>query len=215
MSNQHENLLLSNDEYQPPPAWWSPSDLLTPEVTSITAFTIALISISTFGAGSSMLVAQSVLGAPAGPSDLRVLNLITAVILLGMALGAFLLARRVFRQAEPWCAQWPAPGRRGGRHRGAKRRAEHCGTHRSAAPPRARRRPCPDPARPPHLMEDDDVRFPVRFGTACHRGCLGAGPGPEAAAPAPRPRGRHAVAGPGCQGVRERANRQVDVTRRS
>jgi hypothetical protein len=114
MSNQHENLLLSNDEYQPPPAWWSPSDLLTPEVTSITAFTIALISISTFGAGSSMLVAQSVLGAPAGPSDLRVLNLITAVILLGMALGAFLLARRVFRQAEPWCAQWAGtwPARR-------------------------------------------------------------------------------------------------------
>ena len=30
----------------------------------------------------------------------------TAVILLLMALGAVLLARRVFRQAEPWCAQW-------------------------------------------------------------------------------------------------------------
>jgi hypothetical protein len=29
MSNQHEDLLLSNDEYQPPPAWWSPSALLT------------------------------------------------------------------------------------------------------------------------------------------------------------------------------------------
>ena len=106
MSNQHEDLLLSNDEDQPPPARWSPPALLTPEVTSITAFTIALISISTFGVGSSMLVAQSVLGAPAGPSDLRALNLITAVILLGMALGAILLARRVFRQAKPWCAQW-------------------------------------------------------------------------------------------------------------
>ena len=106
MSNQDEDLLLSNDEDQPPPAWWSPSALLTPEVTSITAFTIALISISTFGIGSSMLAAQSVLGAPAGPSDLRALNLMTAVILLLMALGAVLLARRVFRQPEPWCAEW-------------------------------------------------------------------------------------------------------------
>ena len=104
MSNQDEDLLLSNDEDQPPSAWWPPSALLTPEVTSITAFTIAVISISTFGIGSSMLVAQSVLGAPAGPSDLRALNLMTAVILLLMALGAVLLARRVFRQAEPWCA---------------------------------------------------------------------------------------------------------------
>ena len=48
MSNQDEDLLFSNDEYQPPPAWWSPSALLTPEVTSITAFTITLISTSTF-----------------------------------------------------------------------------------------------------------------------------------------------------------------------
>jgi hypothetical protein len=40
MSNQDEDLLFSNDEYQPPPAMWSPSALLTPEVTSITAFTI-------------------------------------------------------------------------------------------------------------------------------------------------------------------------------
>jgi hypothetical protein len=105
MSNQDEDLLLSNED-QPPPAWWSPSSLLTPEVTSITAFTIALISISTFGIGSSMLVAQSVLGTPAGPSDLRVLNLMDAVILLLMALGAILLAGRVFRQAEPWRAGW-------------------------------------------------------------------------------------------------------------
>ena len=44
MSNQDEDLLLSSDEDQPPPAWWSPSSLLTPEVTSITAFTIAVIS---------------------------------------------------------------------------------------------------------------------------------------------------------------------------
>jgi hypothetical protein len=67
MSSQDEDLLLSNDEDQPPPAWWSPSSLLTPEVTSITALTIAVISIGTFGMGSSMLVAQSVPGAPAGP----------------------------------------------------------------------------------------------------------------------------------------------------
>jgi len=106
MSNQDEDLLLSKDVDQPPPAWWSPSSLLTPEVTSITAFIIAVISISTFGVGSSMLVAQSMLGAPAGPSDLRALNLMTAVILLLMALGAILLAGRVFRQAEPWSAEW-------------------------------------------------------------------------------------------------------------
>ena len=105
MSDQDEDLLLSNGEEQPP-AWWSPSTLLTPEVTSITAFIIAVVSISTFGVGSSMLVAQSVLGAPAGPSDLRALNLMTAVILLGMALGAILLVGRVFRQAEPWSAEW-------------------------------------------------------------------------------------------------------------
>jgi len=105
MSNQDEDLLVSHDEEQPP-AWWSPSTLLTPEVTSITAFIIAVISISTFGVGSSMLVAQSVLGAPAGPSDLRALNLMTAVILLLMALGAILLAGRVFRQAEPWSTEW-------------------------------------------------------------------------------------------------------------
>ena len=106
MSNQDEDLLLSNDEDQPPPAWWAPSSLLTPEVTSITAFTVAVISISTFGIGSSMLVEQSVLGAPAGPSGLGALNLMTAVILLGLALGAILLARRVFRQAGPWCPEW-------------------------------------------------------------------------------------------------------------
>jgi hypothetical protein len=41
-----------------------------------------------------MLAAQSVLGAPAGPPDPRALNLTGAVILLGMALGAVLLARR-------------------------------------------------------------------------------------------------------------------------
>ena len=106
MSSQDEDLLPGNDEDQPPPAWWSPSSLLTPEVTSITAFIIAVISISTFGVGSSMLVTQSVLGAPAGPSDLRALNLMTAVILLLMALGAILLAGRVFRQAEPWSTEW-------------------------------------------------------------------------------------------------------------
>ena len=99
MSNQDEDLLPSNNEDQPPPAWWSPSSLLTPEVTSITTFTIAVVSISTFGIGSSMLEAQSALGAPAGPSDLRALNLMTAVILLLMALGAILLARRVLNTA--------------------------------------------------------------------------------------------------------------------
>lgn len=105
MSDHDEDLLLSNED-QPPPARWSPSSLLTPEVTSITAFTIALISIGMFGMGSSMLVAQSVLGAPTGPSGLRALNLMTAVILLLMALGAILLAGRVFRQAEPWRTEW-------------------------------------------------------------------------------------------------------------
>ena len=106
MSSQGEDLLPGNDEDQPPPAWWSPSSLLTPEVTSITAFTIALLSM--LGIGSAMLVAQSVLGAPAGPdpSALRAWNLMAAALLLSMALGALLLARRVFRQAEPWCAEW-------------------------------------------------------------------------------------------------------------
>ncbi len=146
MSHHGEDLLLGNDEDQPPPPWWSPSPLLTPEATSITAFTIAAISITTPGNGSAML-------------------------------------------------------------------AEHRGTHRRAAPPRARRRPCPDPAQPSQLMEDDDVRFLVRSGTAGHRGGLGAGPRPQTAAPVPRPRGRHTIPGPGGQGVRQRPGRQVDVTR--
>jgi hypothetical protein len=105
MSSQDEDLL-SNDEDQPPPAWWSPTSLLTPEVTSITAFTIALISM--LGVGSAILVAQSVLGVPAGPSPsaLRAWNLMAAAILLLMALGALLLAGRVFRQAGPGSAEW-------------------------------------------------------------------------------------------------------------
>jgi hypothetical protein len=41
-------------------------------------------------------------GQAAGPAFRRPV----AVILLGTALGAILLARRVFRQAGPWCAEW-------------------------------------------------------------------------------------------------------------
>lgn len=73
MTNPYEDLLLSNGEDQPTSAWWSPSSLLSAEGTGITAFTIALISTS--GVGSSMLVAQSVLGASTGPSDHRAQNL--------------------------------------------------------------------------------------------------------------------------------------------
>lgn len=88
MSNQDEDLRPKQRRRSAAPPWWSPSSLLTPEVTSITAFTIALISISTSGIGSSMPAAQSALGAPAGPPDLRALNLTGAVIPLGMALIA-------------------------------------------------------------------------------------------------------------------------------
>ena len=59
-----------------------------------------------------MLVQQSVPGALAGPSDLRALNLMTAMILLLMALGAILLARRVSgrpgRGALSGPGTWPA-----------------------------------------------------------------------------------------------------------
>jgi hypothetical protein len=103
MSSQHEDQLLSHDEDQPASAWWSPSSLLTLEATSITAFSIALIS--TAGLGSWVLVAQSVLSPPTGPGDLRV-PMMGAAILLAMALGAILLASRVLRQAGARCAQW-------------------------------------------------------------------------------------------------------------
>ena len=104
MSDQNEDLLLSHDEDQPTSVWWSLPSLLTAEATSITAFTIALSSI--FGIGGAMLVAQSVLSTPIGPSGLRTQNLIAAAITLAMALGAILLASRVLRQAEERYAQW-------------------------------------------------------------------------------------------------------------
>jgi hypothetical protein len=104
MSDQNEDLLLSHDEDQPTSVLWSPLSLLTAEAASITAFSIALGSM--LGLGSSMLVAQSVLGTPIGPSDLRIQNLIAAAITLAMALGAILLASRVLRQAEAQYAQW-------------------------------------------------------------------------------------------------------------
>jgi hypothetical protein len=104
MSNQGEDLLLSHDEDQPTSVWWSPLSLLTAEATSVTALTLAVSSI--FGIGGAMLVAQSVLGTPIGPSGLRAQNLIAAAITLAMALGAILLASRVLRQAEAQYAQW-------------------------------------------------------------------------------------------------------------
>src|ERR1700759_2650329 len=104
MSDQDEDLLFSHDEDQPASAWWSPSSLLTPEASSITAFTIALSSI--VGIGGSVLVAQSVVGTPTGPSGLRAQNLIAAAIALAMALGAIRLASSVLRQAEAQYAHW-------------------------------------------------------------------------------------------------------------
>jgi hypothetical protein len=103
MTNQDEDLLLSHDEDQPTSARWSPSSLLTPEATSITAFSIALISATGFGNWG--LVATSVFPPPTGPGDLRS-QIMGAAILLAMALGAILLASRVLRQAEARCAQW-------------------------------------------------------------------------------------------------------------
>ena len=104
MTNQDEDLLLSHDEDQPTSAWWSPSSLLTPEATSITAFTIALSSV--VGFGGWVLVATSVFPAThPGQADLRS-QIMGAAILLAMALGAILLASRVLRQAEARCAQW-------------------------------------------------------------------------------------------------------------
>jgi hypothetical protein len=103
MTNQDEDLLLSHDEDPPTSARWSPSSLLTPEATSITAFSIALISATGFGGWE--LVAASVFPQPTGPGDLRS-EILGAAISLAMALGAILLASRVLRQAEARCAQW-------------------------------------------------------------------------------------------------------------
>jgi hypothetical protein len=103
MTNQDEDLLLSHDEDQPTSARRSPSSLLTPEATSITAFSLALISATGFGNWG--LVATSVFPPPTGPGDLRT-QIMGAAILLAMALGAILLASRVLRQAEAPCAQW-------------------------------------------------------------------------------------------------------------
>lgn len=104
MSDQDEDLLFSHDEDEPTFTWWSPSSLLTPEATSITAFTLALSSM--VGVGGSVLVAQSVVGTPVGPSGLRAQNLIAAAITLVMALGAILLASSVLRQAGARYAPW-------------------------------------------------------------------------------------------------------------
>jgi hypothetical protein len=103
MTNQDEDLLLSHDEDQPISARWSPSSVLTPEATSITAFSIALIS--TAGFGNWFLITTSLFNPNTGPGDLRP-QITGAAILLAMALGAILLASRVLRQAEARCAQW-------------------------------------------------------------------------------------------------------------
>ena len=103
MTNQDEDLLLSHDEDQPTSARRSPSSLLTPEATSITAFSIALIS--TAGFGNWFLITTSLFNPTAGPGDLRP-QIMGAAILLAMALGAILLASSVLRQAEARCAQW-------------------------------------------------------------------------------------------------------------
>src|SRR5436189_6334382 len=115
MTNQDEDLLLSHDEDQPTSARRSPSSLLTPEATSITAFSIALIS--TAGFGNWFLITSSLFNPNIGPGDLRP-QIMGAAILLAMALGAILLASRVLRQAEVRCAQWarhlavrPSPSR--------------------------------------------------------------------------------------------------------
>jgi len=103
MTSQDQDLLVSHDEDQPTSAWWSPSSLLTPEATSITAFSIALIS--TAGFGNWFLITTSLFNPSAGPGDLRP-QIMGAAILLAMALGAILLASRVLRQAEARYAQW-------------------------------------------------------------------------------------------------------------
>jgi hypothetical protein len=103
MSNQNEDLLLSHDKDKPSSAWWSPSSLLTPEATSITAFSIALIS--TAGFGNWFLITTSLFNPNTGPGDLRP-QITGAAILLAMALGAILLASRVLRQPEARYAQW-------------------------------------------------------------------------------------------------------------
>ena len=103
MTSQDQDLLVSHDEDQPTSAWWSPSSLLTPEATSITAFSIALISMAGFG--NWFLITTSLFNPNAGPGDLRP-QITGAAILLAMALGAILLASRVLRQAEARYAQW-------------------------------------------------------------------------------------------------------------
>jgi hypothetical protein len=103
MTSQDHDLLVSHDEDQPTSAWWSPSSLLTPEATSITAFSIALISMAGFG--NWFLITTSLFNPSAGPGDLRP-QIVGAAILLAMALGAILLAGRVLRQAEARYAQW-------------------------------------------------------------------------------------------------------------
>jgi len=103
MTSQDQDLLVSHDEDQPTSAWWSPSSLLTPEATSITAFSIALIS--TAGFGNWFLITTSLFNPNTGPGDLRP-QITGAAILLAMALGAILLASRVLRQAGARYAQW-------------------------------------------------------------------------------------------------------------
>src|ERR1700745_2521897 len=103
MTSQDQDLLVSHDEDQPTSAWWSPSSLLTPEATSITAFSVALISMAGFG--NWFLITTSLFNPSAGPGDLRP-QITGAAILLAMALGAILLAGRGLRPAGARHAQW-------------------------------------------------------------------------------------------------------------
>lgn len=107
MTNEREDIILTGGGERPVRYyWWAPSSLLTPEARAITAVT--LVGFSMFGFGSWTLLVQAVLGAQSGPGpdDVRAENLLSAAILLVMALGAIFLASGVLRGAAAQAASW-------------------------------------------------------------------------------------------------------------
>jgi hypothetical protein len=105
MSDRNDEIVYESDDRVAAPAWWEPSSLLSTEATAIVAFTFAVFSM--FGFGSWTLVAQSVLGSPAGPEDLRWQNVLSALVLLLLSLAAILLGKRVLFEGHDGASAWP------------------------------------------------------------------------------------------------------------
>lgn len=107
--NQSDDDLMDyegDDLAEAEPRWWSPTGLLTPEASAITALTLAVVGV--IGGGFiGFPVAQALVGFGDGPDDMRMHNVVSAAIVLLLLLGTIWLARRVLLdddvEASVWC----------------------------------------------------------------------------------------------------------------